>query len=117
MNISFHGFGRFRVDRLRLGLFFLFCSVVADDFDHDSCEDEHDARELFLVDLMSEVNDVDHDGHALSGGDDKGSNVLFELFDQLVDHQLPHRVQNGVVEHVPSQLRVLKKESINVVYL
>lgn len=81
-------------------LFGLPLLIILVDFHHDCEEDKQHACPLQVVDLMSEVEDIDDDCEALAGGDDEGRDMLFEHLDHPIDYQLSQCVQDGEIEEI-----------------
>lgn len=59
---------------------------------------------------MMKVEDAESDCKELSGGDDKGREMLFELFDHAIDEHLSDCAQNAHDQHVQHEDLVLEEE-------
>ena len=60
------------------------------------------------------VEDAESDREDLSGGDDKGREMLFELFDHAIDEHLAHCAQDAHDQHVQHEDLVRKEEPEDV---
>ena len=59
---------------------------------------------------MMIVQDTEPDCEYLSGGDDKGREMLFELLDHAIDKHLAHCAQNAHDQHMQNEDLMLEEE-------
>lgn len=96
------------IDRNDL-LWFVF-EHFAEEFVGSDTEDENDSDDLSEGGLMMEIDEWESDSDDFSGGDDKGHDVLFELFDHSVDEDLSDKGEDGHGDEVDGEEGVVPAE-------
>ena len=97
--------------------FLLFTHKLSDELESHNEEHKQKATDLEDVGRMVIVEDRKADSEDLSGGDNEGNEMLFELFDHTVDKHLTQERQNTELYHVDQECCMGKDIDCHVVDL
>jgi len=81
-------------------------SDLSDEFISNDRKNKEKSYNLNYVCGVFEVENAQSHCEYFPGGDDKGNNVLFEMFDHVVDEHLSHHWEYTKRDHVNSEKEV-----------